>query len=392
MSPSLTSRSPDLRRLREEGYDIEVVAGHLVVRDVPYVTPDGVVERGSLICPLTVAGDAIAPPPDHTVRFDGMTPCDPSGRALDRLINATEHVDLGSGLSAEFMFSHKPHGGSYPDFYAKMTAYARILWTQAAAVDPSATPLTFRVREEGVDRSPFLYEDTASARAGIGAATDRLRTARAAVVGLGGTGSFLLDLLSKTPVDEIHLFDGDRLLTHNAFRAPGATSATMLNGAPNKADHWATTYRAMRTGVVAHPYHVDADNLNDLHGMSVVFLCMDSSLEKRAIVEHLEATGTFFVDTGIGAYLTSDHAIGGQVRVTAGLPGRPVSGEPWISFAERGPDVYADNIQVAELNALAAVLAVMRWKRWLKFYVDLEGEQHALYTISGNVLDLEDRP
>jgi tRNA A37 threonylcarbamoyladenosine dehydratase len=41
---------------------------------------------------------------------------------------------------------------------------------------------------------------------------------------MGGTGSYILDLVAKTAVMEIHLFDGDDFNQHNAFRAPGAAS------------------------------------------------------------------------------------------------------------------------------------------------------------------------
>jgi hypothetical protein len=37
MSPPPIRLSPDLTRLVDEGYDIDVVAGHLVIRRVPYV-------------------------------------------------------------------------------------------------------------------------------------------------------------------------------------------------------------------------------------------------------------------------------------------------------------------------------------------------------------------
>jgi hypothetical protein len=46
--------------------------------------------------------------------------------------------------------------------------------------------------------------------------------------------------------------------------------------------------------------------------------------------------------------------------------------------------LYSTNVQVGELNALAAVLAVLRWKRYLGFYLDQRDEQHTLFTISGN--------
>jgi tRNA A37 threonylcarbamoyladenosine dehydratase len=44
----------------------------------------------------------------------------------------------------------------------------------------------------------------------------------------GGTGSYVLDFVAKTPVKEIHLFDGDIFDQHNAFRAPGAPSGEEL--------------------------------------------------------------------------------------------------------------------------------------------------------------------
>ena len=52
----------------------------------------------------------------------------------------------------------------------------------------------------------------------------RLAGDRIGIVGLGGTGSYILDYVSKTRVVEIHLFDGDGYQQHNAFRAPGATT------------------------------------------------------------------------------------------------------------------------------------------------------------------------
>ena len=57
----------------------------------------------------------------------------------------------------------------------------------------------------------------------------KLMNHKVAIIGLGGTGSYILDMLAKTPVSEIHLFDGDDFLTHNAFRSPGAASLDDLS-------------------------------------------------------------------------------------------------------------------------------------------------------------------
>ena len=42
-----------------------------------------------------------------------------------------------------------------------------------------------------------------------------------AVIGLGGTGAYVLDFFVKTPVREIRAFDLDAFHVHNAFRSPG---------------------------------------------------------------------------------------------------------------------------------------------------------------------------
>ena len=392
MSRRLISRSPDLRQLRDEGYDLEIRGGYLLVHHVPYVTAAKEVAYGTLVCELNLANGVTVPPDPHTIRFTG-TPGDAEGRRLDRLINDSMRTDLGGGLIIEASFSHRPVGsGHYPDYHSKVTTYVAILGRHAAAIDPDATAQTYHVREEREDGSPFRYPDTASARAGITAITARLAVAKIAIVGLGGTGSHVLDLVAKTPVGEIHLFDGDRMLDHNAFRGAGATSASDLDGGPNKAEHYSRVHSVMRDGVVPHPYALDGSNCTELGDMRFVFLALDPTPAKRIIIEHLEGRGIPFIDTGIGVNVAQG-MLGGMVRVTTGLPGRPVSGRRWISFGDTAAaNEYAPNIQVADLNALAAALAVIRWKKVFGFYRDLEGEQHMLYTIDGNTINNEAGP
>jgi tRNA A37 threonylcarbamoyladenosine dehydratase len=74
------------------------------------------------------------------------------------------------------------------------------------------------------DDSVFNYIDTAATKAGIVAANCKLEGPKIAIVGTGGTGSYALDFVAKTPVAEIHLFDRDGFLNHNAFRCPGTPS------------------------------------------------------------------------------------------------------------------------------------------------------------------------
>jgi hypothetical protein len=215
---------------------------------------------------------------------------------------------------------------------------------------------------------------------------------KVAIVGLGGTGSYILDLVAKTPVGEIHLFDADRLLTHNAFRAPGAVSVEDLRATPNKAVYFRDRYEPMRKGIVAHDSYVDETNVEELREMDFVFLSLDDGVARRLIVEALEGWETSFIDVGIGVYQT-DGSLGGQVRVTTSTPNQRdhVHEKGRIPFAPGDPeDLYKQNIQIADLNCLNAALAVIKWKKLYGYYLDFERENFSVYEVDGNNVLNED--
>ena len=55
MSQRLINRSPDLKKLRDEGYEIAIVSGFLVVRDVPYVNSKQEVKLADLVSELVLS-------------------------------------------------------------------------------------------------------------------------------------------------------------------------------------------------------------------------------------------------------------------------------------------------------------------------------------------------
>jgi len=390
MSQQLISRSPDLARLRNDGYDIAVSSGYLIVRDVPYVTPAGTVARGVLFSQLDVAGDQTVTPTTHVVFFAGETPCTSDGTPIQQLIHSTGKQPLAEGLEADFQFSHKPAAG-YTDYHHKMAAYVNMLASEANVIDPNATAMTFPViADEDLD-SPFEYIDTATSRAQIGVINDRLRLNRIAIIGLGGTGSYVLDLVAKTPVLEIHLYDGDLFLQHNAFRSPGAPSRDELADVRKKADHFARMYAPMRRGVIPHPVYVDESNVDELHEMDFVFLALDGGDAKRLIVEKLTEFGVDFVDAGMGLY-ENHEKLAGLVRTTTSTSARRDHVWDRIPFSDGdGKNEYQRNIQIADLNALNAALAVIRWKKLYGFYDDFEHEHFSIYGINDNSLINEDK-
>jgi hypothetical protein len=54
--------------------------------------------------------------------------------------------------------------------------------------------------------------------------------------------------------------------------------------------------------------------------------------------------------------------------------------------------VYRTNIQVVELNAFNAALAVIRWKQYVGFYADETNQHHSLYVLPTNTLLNADLP
>jgi hypothetical protein len=391
MSTTQLSRSPDLERLREDGYEVFIHrTGYLVVDNIPYVTTERDVRRGRLVSALTLEGDVTVAHPNHVVMWAGEPPCDADGHPL-RLGGGLDRKVLAEDLVVDRSFSSKPRGG-YPDYHTKMSGYASAISGPTALLERGASPMTFNYVEPPDDDSPFEYIDSSATRGRITAVMEKLRVGRVVIVGCGGTGSYILDLVAKTPVGQIDVYDGDRFRQHNAFRSPGAAAIDDLRGGPNKAEYFATKYRPMRRNVIAHPYVLDASNTHELDGADYVFLAIDRGGAKGTIIASLEALGTPYVDVGMGV-AESDGALGGVIRVTASMAGRPIADRHRMSLSDPDPDNdYRANIQIADLNALNAALAVIRWKKSVGFYRDICTEHNSLYAIDENELINEDVP
>ena len=244
------------------------------------------------------------------------------------------------------------------------------------------------------DSGPFVYPDTASTRAWIEAVSRRLAGGTIAIIGLGGTGSVVLDLISKTPADRILLIDGDRAEQHNAFRWPGAMAIEDIDAGLSKVEYFARTYGRMHTGIERHAVHLDADTIGLLDEADFVFVCVDSVAARAFIIPALEARGLPYIDCGLGLSLVDDRLIG-LVRVTTSTPAKRdhVHAKDRIPMTGDADDeLYRSNIQVADLNMLAGTLAVIQYKQLRGFYLDSEAEYHAIYSTDGNTIINDDRP
>lgn len=380
MSQQLINHSPDLKRLRDEGYEIEVYGGYLLIHHIPYVDQSRQIQYGTLVSTLTLSNSTQTTTPDnHVIHFIGENPCDNTGSLITAIQHSNAPIALTEQITVNRSFSNKPPAG-YPNYYEKVKRYADIISAPAKHLDDSVTEKTFKVIPDKNNETVFQYIDTNSSRANIEFINAKLGGEKIAIVGLGGTGAYVLDLVAKTPVKEIHLFDGDSFDQHNAFRSPGAASIDELNKNQNKGEYYNGVYSNMHKFIFAHDYYLKKDNLHELDKMTYVFVCVDKNSVRKIITDYLVYNGIPFSDVGLGVNVIDDKLIG-TVRVTSATRNKNDHLSLRIFAEDSDNNDYATNIQIAELNALNAVLAVLKWKKIAGFYVDQEKEYNSSYSI-----------
>jgi hypothetical protein len=388
MSQQLINHSPDLKRLQDEGYEIEVNGGYLLVHHIPYLNNKVEIKFGTLVSILTLSNNTTTAKPDnHVVFFAGENPCNNDGTIISAIQHSNQSKNLG-GITVNHSFSNKPVGG-YANYFDKISTYATIISAPAKSVDDSLTEKTYKVIPSRNDESVFQYIDTNSSRANINLINAKFENHKVAIIGLGGTGAYILDLVSKTPVKEIHLFDGDFFLQHNAFRSPGAATTAQLDKKMMKAEYFAEAYSGMHKKITPHNYYVNEGNANELDSMSFVFICVDRNSIRKILMECLLKRGIPFIDVGLGVNLVDDKLIG-SVRVTSATPSKNDHLDLRISGEDNDHNEYTTNIQIADLNSLNAAMAVIKWKKMVGFYQDLELEHHSSYSINVSKIFNED--
>lgn len=386
MSRRLTSLNPSLAKLVHEGYELEFRPGQLLVHAVPYVNAQGVISHGTLVSELSMESpDIVSRPGSHQMHFIGEHPCFSDGRPFTPVQHSSGDFDLGNGLHAQHHFSHKrkdQHGAwiDYEDYYVKVKTYVRAISGQAKILDSKVDARTHKVTRWADDTTPFLYSDTASTRAGILAINERASALKVAIVGLGGTGGYVLDFLAPTYVPEIHLFDGDYQRQHNAFRTPGAISPETLGRQLRKVEWFAEHYSQFRTGIVPHAEMIGEGNVHRLAEFDYVFICIDRGSARALILEGLKDAGTVVIDCGMGMQVSAgEQKLWGTIRTTSSTPATREQAARLMPLVDRDDEIYRSNIQIVEMNAMSAAMAVMRWKRMVGMFGDDRRETESTY-------------
>ena len=395
MLTSLINRSNDLSALVERGYHVRIRGGYLLVEGIPYIREDGTIGKADIVTGLDIADDRTCPPSDHTVWWTGAMPYTADGHSMeDHLVCSRwdQGYDLGEGTLAYMQWSRKPKKkGSrrgYKDYREKMETYV----DEVAGQADTKRPGVLNAARSGADpevasKTRFKYLNTGMYRSGTRGIEKRIEDEVVAVVGVGGSGSYLVDVLMKTDIKELHMYDDDMLEQHNAFRIAGAARIEELRGNTPKVQWHQERYAPVREeGVHAHSRAIDEEAGEELEKFTTVFIAVDKLDRRRVIQRMCEAAGVLHVAVGIGVDIEGENSdqLGGMVKVETQFHMGERDGEK-----EEPEDGVYGNIQTAELNMLSAALAIVEWKAKRKMYRSdrKTGHDTLIYTTSDGLIE-----
>lgn len=381
----LANHNEDLKRLLEKGYAITEDHGYLVIRDIPYLDDNSTCQTGTIVMVISDIDGKTVKPHDHQIYFAGSHPCEVDGTPIKGLGGGPTTLALTASpdVVVQRSFSNKlEENGAlrdYRDFFEKTEHYVTLI-SGPAREKYNATPYTFRLVEETPTQSVFRFRDTLTSRAQIVDLSAKFSDDVVAIIGLGGTGSYILDFLVKTPVKEIRGFDFDDFHVHTAYRSPGrlTDTADTKELGKNKAEVYMSRYQNFREGLHLEPKYIDAQSLESIEGVTFAFVCVDKGKSRAGIFDLLISNRIPFIDVGMGLNRT-EGSIDGTLRATY-YSVEDAQRLRDLNLAELVDDPageYRIHIQTSELNALNAALAVIKFKQVRGFYSD----QHPLNSL-----------
>jgi hypothetical protein len=215
---------------------------------VPYLDAEHNLHIGAIVAKLVFIDQERVTQEDHQIFFAGSAPHGLDGQPIPNLGGGATQLALSEASTdvvVQRSFSNKPRSGSFSNFFEKIESYVGII-SGPATEQHGASPYTFRAVQSVVGDSIFKFHDTLTSRAEITDLAAKFSDDAVAVIGLGGTGAYVLDFLIRTPVREIRAFDPDPFHVHNAFRSPGRIESAELG--QTKAEVYLKRYENFRNG------------------------------------------------------------------------------------------------------------------------------------------------
>jgi hypothetical protein len=382
----LANRNKFIDNLLKLGYDIGFINSHLVVFGVPHLSSNADLGYFDLITTLDLREEyLIDRPSDHKVWINGDVPHNIDGGPVAMNSGAETHVVSDQIVGTKYL-SSKPLRGYYESIDEKINQYLDLIVSPAKHKFPGVTPL--RALEAGKQKSPspLRFPDALSARDGVVELSHKLLGLKVGIVGCGGTGSYIVDFVAKTHVEEIRLFDDDIVHVHTLFRLPGVYGDKHLG--MRKVDVLSSVYSLFHGGIVACPDRVTEATVNVLSDLDFVFVAVDDGPSRQYICAACDGFQVPFIDVGMG--LSKGGAgLFGFVRTSGGEMGdfSRLSGTPFLPAHNPHDNEYRRQPQIAELNALNAAMAVIRFKQHFGYFDRLTNATAHVFDIAATQID-----
>ena len=335
------------------GWTIELGQNRISVRGVPYRKKDGEAGTCQVLVETQDDGQTMKAPENgsgasHAAVLIGVS----QGHAYQATGEAVGNV-LWTDNANQCVISIKRDEGEYVNAWHALFVYTATIAGEVGLEDRDQVERVFKFEIEGEDSREMK------------AWRNRARGQRVAIVGLGGVGLWILDLMSKTYVKEIRIWDGDVIEGRNLLRAPGWAGQDAIG--KNKAQYFGEHYQRMREGISIHAEYWQPDDHSDvLRDLDFVFVAIDKEATRTALCSSLEELGIPFIDVGMGIELRKGQVRGScQVFFSGEDPGRWRIGIPTVEGA--GEEDYYD-LQLADMGGLNAALAVGTWRRHIGQY------------------------
>ena len=363
---------------KQIGFTVGVKPDVVLAIGVPCLLLNGIVSS----CTITKSYDPESEKPDnriggavHAVRIN-------ADEALDGLVYHADGTPIGSHIGGDGQsWSNISIRKGSPESPEDDVSPTDVIHRYAKQIVGAVSAAGYYAPASLAVPNPFKIPNTFEARSDIGPVQDRIRAQRIAIIGLGGTGAYVLDLIAKTPVEEIHLLDSDDLDWHNFMRAPGAPTAEEIASHRKeplcKVDYYHSKYASLREGIYPHAFRVDSPStfaeFLSAHPVDYAFVCIDQlndsdSPRQDVVYAALSEARVPFIDSGVSITLDS-RAIRGVVTTSAYSGGSLAWKDAIPNARVEGNAPGYRNVQLPEVNAMAASLAVMEWRRRTGQYV-----------------------
>ena len=386
MCSPLVAPDGSLDRLREAGRRFAIRDNYLVMA-TPYLNAAGELRRGFIADPINPLNQTeIGRPKNHQMYFIGEEPCDLEGGSLVEVLGGgVNTTTIFDGHVSSFYFSHKlQRDGQNRDYVSlaeKFEQHYKMISAPAVYRYPEADGAFLDV-DFGTDMmSPFCFPDSFSAHAELNGLNSNLKPLTIGLIGIGGTGAYVLDFTTKTPVKRIRMFDDDEYVVKNAFRSPGTSKASDFK--KYKVDLYAERYSTFRMDVIPHRERITRENRSLLEDCDFIFVCVDKAASRAAVVQVLLKLGKPFIDVGMGLNRLSGLVDGGlRATLVDERTREAVMENSTLPIGEDAEDLYDRNIQIPELNALNAALAVVMFKQRYGYFEAADPVYNVLMSLS----------